>query len=64
METLTNLKEAMEKRQISRYKLSKLTGFDESQISRWFNGEVEPSISKVEKMAEAVGIRIKLVNIK
>ncbi len=61
---ILRIKEEMEIQKITKYRLSKITGIAESQISRWFNGDVEPSISKVEKLAEAVGLKIELVKSK
>lgn len=56
------IKEEADKKGFTSYKIGKLTGFSPSQIKDWLNGKTEPSISKAQKLAEAVGLKIEIIN--
>lgn len=60
-EIILKIKEKAVKEKITAYKIGKLTGFPPNQIANWFNGNVEPSISNAQRLAEALSMEIKLV---
>lgn len=51
------LLKAFERSKMSAYELAKLTGFSQSTIGRWIHGESDLSISKIEKIAAALGVK-------
>lgn len=46
---------------VSRYKLAKDTGINESQLSRFFNGKINLSFERITQIAEYLECEIKLV---
>ena len=54
MSFATNLKKAMEERNMSQAELSALTGIGKSSISQYLSGKNEPNEKRTEKIAEAI----------
>lgn len=55
------IKEEADKKGFTSYKIGKLTGFAPNQVTNWLSGKTEPSISNAQRLAEAVGLKIKIV---
>lgn len=45
---------------MSKYRLAKLTGIGQSTIGRWVRGEVDLRISNAEKIAKALGLKVRV----
>jgi transcriptional regulator with XRE-family HTH domain len=52
---------AAKKNPVSRYRLAKDTGIDESHFGKWLNGDVGLSAENLDKLATALGLKIVLV---
>lgn len=52
--------EARMKKQLSQKQLSELTGIAQADISRMENGNANPSIKTLQRLAEGLGMRLKL----
>lgn len=62
MSFATNLKKAMEERNMSQAELSALTGIGKSSISQYLSGKNEPNEKRTEKIAEALECSIAFLN--
>lgn len=62
MSFATNLKKAMEERNMSQAELSALTGIGKSSISQYLSGKNEPNQKRTEKIAEALECSIAFLN--
>ena len=52
--------EARMKKQLSQKQLSELTGIAQADISRMENGNANPSIKTLQRLAEGLGMKLKL----
>ena len=52
------LRSAIQKSQKSRYRLSKETGIEQSQLSRFMSGTAHLGVERVEKLAKALGYEL------
>ncbi len=52
--------EARKKKQLSQKQLSELTGIAQADISRMENGNANPSIKTLQRLAEGLGMKLKL----
>jgi transcriptional regulator with XRE-family HTH domain len=52
------LRQAIARSGLSQYRLAKLSGIDQSQLSRFMNGERGLSIEGIEKICELIGARL------
>jgi len=59
----TQLRQAIARSGLSQYRLAKLSGIQQSQLSRFMNGERGLSIEGIEKICELIGARL-VVDIK
>ena len=50
-----------EQQGISRYRLAQLSGVSEGQLSRLVNGQVDPRLDSAERIARALGHRLRIV---
>lgn len=57
-ETMKTIKRVAENQGISQANISRRTGFTSATIYRWFSGEREPTIKNVEKLANALDLRV------
>ena len=57
-EMLDELRRAIEDSPESRYRLSKKTGIEQSQLSRFMAGSVRLGVESVERLAQALGYEI------
>jgi len=55
---LTAIRNAIEAKVKSRYQLSRETGIDQAQLSRWMKGRGGMGVGNAEKLAEALGLEI------
>lgn len=62
MSFATNLKKAMEERNMSQAELSALTGIGKSSISQYLSGKNEPNQKRTEQLAEALECSIAFLN--
>ncbi len=53
--------ERMEESNISKYRLWKMTGIDQSQLKRYFDGENDMPVKNFLKICEALKLSIKLI---
>jgi putative transcriptional regulator len=53
---LHRLKEVLEKKGKSQYWLARETGITNNSINAYVNGKVEPSLTNLSKIAEALGV--------
>lgn len=58
MNTLDRIKELVEERGWSMYKLSKASGVSQSTLSNMFNRNNDPSISTLEEICHGLGITL------
>ena len=52
------LRAAIEKSEKSRYRLSKETGIEQSQLSRFMYGNAHISVERIEELAKALGYEL------
>lgn len=55
-EILHRVKEVLESQGKSQYWLARETGITDVSINSYFHGRVEPSLTNLKKMAEALGV--------
>ncbi len=59
MSTVNNtLRAAIEKSEKSRYRLSKETGIEQSQLSRFMYGTAHIGVERIEELAKALGYEL------
>ena len=58
MEFAQRLKNVMEEKSMTMYRLSKETGVHQSTISNWINGRSEPRIEQLKKIAWALNVPV------
>ncbi|MGD7017947.1 helix-turn-helix domain-containing protein [Bacillus altitudinis] len=54
------IKETRKKRGLSQTSLGSISGFSASYISRIENGKVKPSVDAIEKLAECLGVKVRI----
>jgi transcriptional regulator with XRE-family HTH domain len=54
------LREAIEKSDMSRYRISAESGVSQAVLSRFVNGQADLTLAKAEKICEALGIDLSL----
>lgn len=59
-ETLVAIIDAREKKNITQEKLSKLTGINQSELSKIENGVRNPSISILQRIADALSMKLEI----
>lgn len=52
------LKQIMEDRSLSRYKLGKITGITQASLSTIMSGKCAPSLSTIDKLCKGLGISV------
>lgn len=57
---ILKIKEKAVKEKITAYKIGKLTGFPQNQVTNWLNGKTDPSITNTQHLAEALGLKIEV----
>lgn len=57
-DTIKTIKRLAEMQGVSQANLARRTGFTEVSIHRWFTGQREPSIKNVEKLVNALDLRL------
>lgn len=62
-EIIEVIKAEMLKKGITRYRLAKETGFTDNQIKQWLEGNVEPSLSKIILLLNALNLKIEIKSI-
>lgn len=62
-EIIEVIKSEMLKKGITRYRLAKETGFTDNQIKQWLEGNVEPSLSKIILLLNALNLKIEIKSI-
>jgi transcriptional regulator with XRE-family HTH domain len=50
------------RRGLTRYRIAKITGLSQGQLSRFVAGEIVPKLDTAEKIAAALGKRLTLVD--
>jgi hypothetical protein len=61
MSLADELRAAIRKSEISRYRLWQLTGIQQSHLSRFMKGEVSISLDNAERLADALNQKITIV---
>lgn len=61
MDILKQIKEIRKQKGVTTYELSELTGIDQGAISRIENGKANPTLKTLEKICEALKIKLKLI---
>jgi len=57
---VAEIKRICHERNITQARLSELTGYTQVSICRWFSGQRIPTVEAVEKMADVLGLVIKM----
>lgn len=57
-ETIKTIKRIAGEKNISQANLARRSGITEATISRWFSGQREPSIKNVERLCDALDLRL------
>ena len=57
-ETIKTIKRVAGEQNLSQAIISKRSGFSETSISRWFKGQREPTIKNVERLCDALDLRL------
>lgn len=57
-ETVKTIKRVMDRQGVSQVNLAKRMRVTPVSVCRWFKGERQPSIENIERMAEALDLRI------
>ena len=52
------VRRAVEESEMSRYRISKKTGIDQSNLSRFVHGEVGLSMEALDRLADVLGLNI------
>lgn len=56
--TIKTIGQIAELQGVSQATIAKRTGFTLTSINRWFNGQREPNIKNVEKLADALDLKL------
>lgn len=57
---LQELRQALQKSELSRYAISKMSGIDQGQLSRFLSGQTVLGVAIAEKLADCLGMEIVL----
>lgn len=57
-ETIKTIKKIAEREHISQAQIARRAGFTEVSVCRWFKGERDPAIDTVERLANALDLKI------
>ncbi len=60
---IEKIKEIAQRKGISRYKISQLSGVSDGLLKRYWDGEVQPSIGNVEKILKALNCKLEIVDL-
>jgi transcriptional regulator with XRE-family HTH domain len=58
--TADQLRQAIERSGLTRYRVAKLSGISEAVLSRFANGQTDLSLTNTDKLCAALGLRVVL----